>query len=281
MAMPGPRPRPAARTCISSAEPESVDLATRALAVYAEQPADEWLLTPARDRLSGQFEICSPEQPHELALVRTANCWELRDPRGKTVIRADFVEGASAHRRRFGGGRGQSIARACGLKSGKTPNIVDATAGLGRDAFVLASLGCEVQLFERSPLVSILLADALERARACTETRHIADRMQLMEQDARTGLIRQAQQGRAETIYLDPMFPQRRKSAAVKKEMRCFQRIVGDDEDSAGLLETALNCGAQRVVVKRPAKSPALAAREPDAVIAGKTTRFDLYFPAS
>ena len=79
------------------------------------------------------------------------------------AIKVDFVEGATAHRRKFGGGRGQDIAKAIGLKHGFTPHILDATAGLGRDAFVLASLGCQLTLMERMPVVAALLDDGIER----------------------------------------------------------------------------------------------------------------------
>ena len=65
-------------------------------------------------------------------------------------LRVDFVSGAVAHRLRFGGGRGQALAKAMGLRAGKTPMIVDATAGLGRDSFLLASLGAQVVMIERS-----------------------------------------------------------------------------------------------------------------------------------
>ena len=84
---------------------------------------------------------------------------------GSTAIYVDFVEGELAHRRKFGGGKGQMIAKAVGLNKGFVPTILDATAGLGADAFVLASLGCEVKMIERSPLARLLLADGLERAK--------------------------------------------------------------------------------------------------------------------
>ena len=94
----------------------------------------------------------------------------------------DFVEGAVAHRRKFGGGRGQSIAKAVGLKSGAMPTVVDATAGLGRDAFVLASLGCKVTLIERSPVVAALLQDGLARAAQDPEIGPwVSERMHLLQ----------------------------------------------------------------------------------------------------
>ncbi|HAD42901.1 MAG TPA: 16S rRNA (guanine(1516)-N(2))-methyltransferase, partial [Plesiomonas shigelloides] len=73
------------------------------------------------------------------------------------AICVDFVGGTMAHRRRFGGGRGEAVAKAVGIKKGYLPDVVDATAGLGRDAFVLASIGCRVRLLERHPVVAALL----------------------------------------------------------------------------------------------------------------------------
>ena len=70
----------------------------------------------------------------------------------------DFVAGAMAHRRKFGGGRGEAIAKAVGIKGAELPSVIDATAGLGRDAFVLASIGCQVRLVERHPVVYFAIA---------------------------------------------------------------------------------------------------------------------------
>jgi len=101
------------------------------------------------------------------------------------VLRVDFVNGPVAHRLRFGGGRGQDIAKAMGLRAGKTPTIVDATAGLGRDSFLLASLGAQVTMIERSAKMHALLADGM--ARAAQEGGDFADiigRMTLLHGDA-------------------------------------------------------------------------------------------------
>ena len=69
-------------------------------------------------------------------------------------IRAEFAEGSVDHRRKFGGGKGQMIAKAVGVKAGVYPRVLDATAGLGKDAFVLATLGCHLQMLERSPVAA-------------------------------------------------------------------------------------------------------------------------------
>jgi 16S rRNA (guanine1516-N2)-methyltransferase len=191
------------------------------------------------------------------------------------TIRADFVSGAAAHRRLHGGGARQMIARAAGLKPGIRPSVLDATAGLGRDAFVLASLGCTLTLVERQPIVAALLEDALRRARDDPETAAIAARMRLIRSDA-TALMRAWRDPPPEVVYLDPMFPPRSKTAQVKKEMRLF-RPLADDGDSPALLEAALTLAPCRVVVKRPRMAPPIAGAPPGYTLEGRACRFDIY----
>jgi len=193
------------------------------------------------------------------------------------AVSVDFAAGRAAHRRQFGGGRGQPLARALGLKGGRSPGVVDATAGLGRDAFVLASLGCHVRLIERQPLLAELLDDGLRRAAADAASAGIAARMALIRADAADWLGGLDAAAAPDCVYLDPMYPKRDKSAAVKKEMRLLQRLVGADADAAGLLAAALDCGAARVVVKRPKGAPPLDGPPPSAAITGPNTRYDLY----
>ena len=190
------------------------------------------------------------------------------------AIKVDFVDGAVAHRRKFGGGRGQDIAKAVGLKHGFTPHVLDATAGLGRDAFVLASLGCQMTLMERMPVVAALLDDGIERAKLNSEIGNIAQNMQLIHASSIENMNLASA---PDVIYLDPMYPHREKSAAVKKEMRIFQSLVGEDLDSDSLLEPALTLARYRVVVKRPSYAPPLAGKQPSMAITMKKNRFDVY----
>ena len=193
-------------------------------------------------------------------------------------VKVDFVEGATAHRRKFGGGRGQEIAKAIGLKHGFTPHVLDATAGLGRDAFVLASLGCQVTLMERMPVVAALLYDGLERAKLNSEVSEIAQRMQLVHASSIEDMTLAEQ---VDVVYLDPMYPHREKSAAVKKEMRVFQSLVGEDLDADALLVPALALAKYRVVVKRPSYAPPLNNKQPSTSIKMKKNRFDVYVNAA
>ncbi|MGL5287883.1 16S rRNA (guanine1516-N2)-methyltransferase [Aeromonas sp. RU39B] len=218
----------------------------------------------------------------DFALVLTPERLELRklDEPKQGAVYVDFVEGAVAHRRKFGGGRGQSIAKAVGLKSGVNPTVVDATAGLGRDAFVLASLGCKVTLIERSPVVASLLADGLTRAYQDGEIgAWVRDRMTLLQGPAVAKLQQLSE--RPDVVYLDPMFPHKQKSALVKKEMRVFQSLVGADLDADQLLPAALAVATKRVVVKRPDYAGWLDDARPSMSIETKNNRFDVYVIAA
>jgi len=192
-------------------------------------------------------------------------------------VRIDFARGRQAHRRQFGGGRGQPLARAVGLKRGRSPNVLDATAGLGRDAFVLASLGCRVDLIERSPIIAALLDDALERASCLPELKGIISRMCLHQTEGSAYIERLSEPELPDVIYLDPMYPHRRKSALVKKEMRLFQLLLGDDDDAGSLLALAQEKVRYRVVVKRPVRGDVLGGVKPDSSISSPNTRYDIY----
>lgn len=190
-------------------------------------------------------------------------------------LKIDFVTGAVGHRLRFGGGRGQDLAKAMGLRGGKTPMIVDATAGLGRDSFLLASLGAQVILIERSEKMHALLVDGMNRAEnEGGEFREIIGRMSLMKGDAKD-LIPELS---GEAILIDPMHPPRQKSALVKRELRQVREIVGTDDDAADLVRIALAHAQNRVVLKWPAKAdPIDGLKACTHQILGKTTRYDVF----
>ncbi|WP_166251492.1 class I SAM-dependent methyltransferase [Marinobacter salicampi] len=192
-------------------------------------------------------------------------------------VRAAFDTGKAGYRLEHGGGTGQLIARAVGLQKTRQPlRILDATAGLGQDAFVLAGLGCSVTLLERSPIVHALLADGLERASLNAAAAPVVERMELIREDS-ANWLEGSEPDVADVIYLDPMFPHRDKSALVKKEMRVFRDLVGDDDDAPALLRAALVRATYRVVVKRPRKAPPVTGIEPATRLEGKTSRYDIY----
>ncbi len=171
----------------------------------------------------------------------------------KKPLIVDFVSSSVNYRQNFGGGRKQDIAKAVGIKSGIRPNIIDATAGLGRDGFILASLGSHVTLIERSQIIHDLLADGMRRAsNAGGKTAEIISRMKLIHADA----IELLPTLSTNVIYLDPMHPPRKKSSLVKSKMRQLRAIVGEDPDQIELIKTALQSDCDRVALKWPSKSP-------------------------
>jgi len=198
----------------------------------------------------------------------------------KPELYIDFASAANAHRRLYGGGRGQAIAKAMGLKTYGLPlTIIDATAGLGQDAFVLACLGCNITLIERSAVIASLLQDAMLRAAAVAELKPIIDLMHLINADAKRILTSLPPAAFPDVVYLDPMFPLRNKSALVKQEIRLLKEIVGDDPDADELLMAARQVALRRVVVKRPRIAPYLNNILPHSSQIGKANRFDIYMP--
>ena len=226
-------------------------------------------------------------QQHGLGLSEPASCGLLLDfdgsgiclRDGKSRVMVDFVGGELAHRKRYGGGRKQVLARAVGIKQGKPlPAIVDATAGLAKDAFVLASLGCEVQMLEQSPIVAMLITDALERACHQPEFQELIDTgFSLQQGDSVELLTEIARSNPPDTVYLDPMYPGRTKTAAVKKNMQLLQRLLGHSDEQPELLEAARACALKRVVVKRPKGANHYAGAEPTTSISSRKTRYDIY----
>lgn len=227
----------------------------------------------------GMDQSISKDADADYLLEFTCHCLQLRSAHeaGMHPLVVDFVEGSANHRRLYGGGKGQLIAKAVGVQGGRRPTIIDATAGLGQDAFVLATLGCNVTLIERNAVVHALLQDGLQRAGKSAEVADIIARMQLADGNAAQLL---PQMPIADTIYLDPMFPERQKSALVKKAMRFFHDVVGEDADAANLLPLARKHAKHRVVVKRPLHAPYLADVTPTYQLKGKAMRYDIYVNA-
>ncbi len=241
-------------------------VSTNANTAQLKELAEQWL----SDHAELPFTLVI--RNHQLELKKTD------EPKLGTIA-VNFVSGAMAHRRQFGGGRGEAIAKAVGVKGKYLPTVVDATAGLGRDAFVLASIGCQVTMFERHPVVAALLADGLDRAyQDPTIGQLLQKQLRLIYNSSLHGLS--LYQDKPDVVYLDPMFPHRPKSALVKKEMRIFQQLVGNDLDAEELLEPARRLAKKRVVVKRPDYAPFLANQKPTAEIKTKNHRFDIYTPS-
>lgn len=236
-----------------------------------------------------QVQLLSDQTPetinsHEFVVVfdTAATILQQTGRKAPGPILAEFTQGSVDHRRRFGGGKGQMIAKAVGIKAGCYPHVLDATAGLGKDSFVLASLGCKTTMLERSPVVQVLLEDGLNRALDFAqsedpELQRLLQRMVLIKQDSCLYLESLSPDFFPDVIYLDPMFPERQKSADVKKEMAAFHSVVGKDDDADSLLPLALSRANYRVVIKRPRKAPFLNNQSPSYQLEGKSSRYDIY----
>ena len=191
------------------------------------------------------------------------------------MLKCSFIEGPILHRLKYGKGRGQNLAKAVGMKSNKNRNIVDATAGLGYDAFILASIGAKVTLIERSDKMYEILQNGIDEGKSFGgEIEKIINRMELLFGDSKDILPRLS----PEVIMIDTMYKDRKKTALVKNNMRLVRDIVGPDSDYIDLLKIALNCATNRVVLKQPRYAePIKEIRKCSHQILGKTIRYDIF----
>ena len=223
----------------------------------------------------------SPDEG-ELALVLDEAGWTLLDPvrGGAGSVRCDLLAGGLGARLKRGAAGEGRLASALGLKRRPNPRVLDATAGLGRDSIVAAALGCDVIACERSPIVELLLRDGLARAAEDPALTAVVERVRVEARDARDVLGALSDEDRPDVVLLDPMFPERRKTARAKGEMQLLQMLLGapPEGEDAALLEAALTHARRRVVVKRPAHAPSMAgARSPDLEVPGRAARYDVY----
>jgi 16S rRNA (guanine1516-N2)-methyltransferase len=191
------------------------------------------------------------------------------------MLKCSFIEGPILHRLKYGKGRGQNLAKAVGFKFNKNRTIIDATAGLGYDAFILASLGANVTLIERSEKIYDLLKTAISEAQLYGgEISKIVNRMNLLFGDSKDILPNIA----PEVILIDTMYKDRKKSALVKNDMRLVREVVGSDSDHVELINVALNNASKRVVIKQPRYAETLDnIKGCSHQILGKTIRYDVY----
>ena len=191
------------------------------------------------------------------------------------MLKCSFIEGPILHRLKYGKGRGQNLAKAVGFKFNKNRTIIDATAGLGYDAFILASLGANVTLIERSEKIYDLLKAAISEAQLYGgEISKIVNRMELLFGDSKDILPNIA----PEVVLIDTMYKERKKSALVKSDMRLVREIVGSDSDHVDLINVALKNASKRVVIKQPRYAETLDnIKGCSHKILGKTIRYDVY----
>lgn len=207
---------------------------------------------------------------------------ELRRVDGRLTLAGDGMELAADFRELLPRIRHDRLGRellvkAARIKGEAAPTAFDATAGLGEDSLLLAAAGFEVTMCESDPVIAALLADALERAATDAELAAVAGRMRLVAGDSVAVL---PELGRpVDVVYLDPMFPARTKSAAVKKKFQLLHRLESPCANEAELMDAALAVRPRKVVVKRPIKAPVLAGVRPSHSISGKAVRYDVIVP--
>ena len=191
------------------------------------------------------------------------------------MLKCSFIEGPILHRLKYGRGRGQNLAKAVGMKFNKNRNIIDATAGLGYDSFILASIGAKVTPIERSQKMYELLQNGIDEGKSFGgEIEKIINRMELVFGDSKDILPKLT----PEVIMIDTMYKDRKKTALVKNNMRLVRDIVGPDSDYIDLLKVALNCATNRVVLKQPRYAePIKEIRKCSHQILGKTIRYDVF----
>ena len=210
------------------------------------------------------------EADHECELIFTDEGLALRN--GEMEIRGDF----SRLLRRIRNVNSEQIVKAAKIRGHEgTLRIIDATAGLGEDSFLLAAAGNTVKLFESDRVIYSLLRDALERAEVDPVLQDIAQRMEVLNSDSigyMSGITESP-----DVVFLDPMFPERQKSSLVKKKLQLIQQFERPCSNEGELFDAAMSCGPKKVIIKRPVKGPFLDGRKPSYSITGKVIRYDCY----
>ena len=190
------------------------------------------------------------------------------------ILRGDFTK--MIPRVKAGNISKELLVKAAKIKDGNHPlRAVDATAGLGEDSLLLAAAGFQVTLFERNPVIYQLLTDALERAAEIPELASIATRMTVRNEDSIEAM--KSLDFTPDVILLDPMFPERQKSALVKKKLQMIQKLETPCMNEKEIVSAAMNAKPKKLIIKRPPKGPWLAGLKPDYSNEGKAVRFDCF----
>ena len=195
-----------------------------------------------------------------------------------------YFSAPNLRRRAAQTGKSELLLKAIGAQNNL--RVLDCTAGLGVDAYLMAAYGCHVTMLEQSPVLGLMLREALIRALLDPDASVIAERMRLQETNAVDFLnsyCRQTEDDGAklahsfEVIYIDPMFPPRSKSAEVKGGMQILQKFIGKTDNVKLLLEKAVATGIKRVVIKRPLRGGDIDGFTPSYQQKAKASRFDVY----
>ena len=177
---------------------------------------------------------------------------------------------------------GELLVKAARIKNTEAKNVsvplmaLDATAGMGEDSLLLAASGFDVDMYEYDPVIAALLDDTLKRAADSDELAEAAGRMHLHKEDS-IKAMREMVPGSYDVVLLDPMFPQREKSALIKKKFQLIHQLERPCADEEDMFEAAAALKPRKLIVKRPVKGAFLAGRKPSYSLSGKAVRYDCY----
>lgn len=252
-----------------SKHPEQIKF-TENISLYAKSNADLSIIRSAEETLKvTAIHEPFPLSPEHFYLQADENGLALVE--NGHILCADFTK--SLPRLIPNNLNHELLVKASRLKGIQNPTAADATAGFGEDAFLLAAAGFHVQLFERNPIIALLLSDALHRGLKNPELAPVISRMHLHMEDSITMLPQITPA--PDIIVLDPMFPSRKKSGLVKKKFQLFHHLEQPCSEEDALLHAAISCRPRRIVIKRPLKGPYLAGRKPSYTLKGKSVRYD------
>ena len=155
---------------------------------------------------------------------------------------------------------------------GDAKSVCDLTCGFAKDTLVMAHKNINVTALEKNSIIFALTDNALQRLKISKP--ELAAKINIYNSDAVNWL---AQNNKTfDAIYLDPMFPARKKSAQVKKAAQVLQFLNCNAEQTVWDLAVLLQY-CKRVVVKRPKNAENLFTQKPCFSVKGSTCRFDGY----
>lgn len=243
---------------------------TRIIAIGAESPLQQLADELSIDLYEAQQQVDIAADYWVLHFSEQRLCLSHSSKQHLRNIHADL----SANSHRFSNQKKlahELLIKAIGGLAPSSLRIVDATAGMGTDALLMAAAGHQLTMIEQSPVLAALLEQAL--------TLDTVAQLTLCKGDALQRLPELAAENRPHIVYLDPMFPSHGKSSLARKQLQALKELLPEvpEQGEAQLLETALRAASHRVVVKRPLRAPPLPGPKPGFAYKGKLVRYDCY----
>lgn len=234
---------------------------------------------PRLENLINIFNL-EHDEYSSMALMINSNSLELYDRKNlqKGSVKVDFTSKKNNYRCHSLTRKNEILSKVVGIKKFYYPFVLDVTAGLGNDAFILSFLGCHVVMIERHPVIAALLQDGLHRGyKDKTIGKWLKKRLHFIFNNSINMLQMSITQ--PDVIYLDPMYPFNKKKCLPKKNMQFFRKLIGYDNDAENLLNMSRKLAKKRIIVKRPRYAKALSPEKVNFIITSKNHRFDVYSP--